>query len=143
MAKYPSGAGVEWNRDVDNFDVLRRADVLISDFSGVTFDFALVYDKPIIYTDTEFDTAPYDAWWLDQQLWIDTALPRLGMKVTADKLASIKEMIDICLTSQQFANGRQEVREECWDYYGEGAGKTVDYLESKYHELIAVKEEEK
>ena len=137
MAKYPAGAGLEWNRDVDNFEVLRRADILISDFSGVTFDFALVYDKPIIYTDTEFDTAPYDAWWLDQQLWIDTALPRLGLKLTTDKLASIKEMIDICLTSSQFVEGRQAVREECWDCYGEGATKSVDYLVAKYEELTA------
>ncbi len=38
MRDYPS---LEWNQDIDNFDVLNRSDILISDFSGVIFDFAL------------------------------------------------------------------------------------------------------
>lgn len=44
--------------------------------SGVIFDFALVYDKPIIYTDTKFDISPYDAWWLDKEIWTTDALSR-------------------------------------------------------------------
>ena len=51
MQQYPDSEHLTWNRDNDNFDVLRSADLLISDFSGVTFDFALIYDKPIIYAD--------------------------------------------------------------------------------------------
>ena len=69
MARYPESENLEWNRDNDNFDVLRRADLLISDFSGVVFDFALVYDKPIIYADTTFDAGPYDCWWLEEPYW--------------------------------------------------------------------------
>ena len=65
-AHYPESDRLEWNRDTDNFEVLRRSDIMISDFSGVIFDFALVYDKPVIYADTEFDKSPYDAWWLDK-----------------------------------------------------------------------------
>ena len=80
MKEHPASEQLEWNRDVDNFEVLRRSDVLISDFSGVVFDFALVYDKPVIYTDTEFDTAPYDVWWLDGELWTIGALRRIGME---------------------------------------------------------------
>ena len=48
QAQYPDSAQLEWNRDTDNYEVLKRADILISDFSGVIFDFALVYDKPVI-----------------------------------------------------------------------------------------------
>ncbi|MBQ4651959.1 MAG: CDP-glycerol glycerophosphotransferase family protein, partial [Oscillospiraceae bacterium] len=55
MKQYPASEQLEWNRDNDNFEVLRRSDILISDFSGVIFDFSLVYDKPIIYTDPNFD----------------------------------------------------------------------------------------
>ena len=80
MEDYPESESLEWNRNVDNFEVLKRSDILISDFSGVTFDFALVYDKPIIYTDTEFDTAVYDAWWLKEKIWTEGALPRLGVR---------------------------------------------------------------
>lgn len=135
MSEYPESDKLEWNRDVDNFEVLRRSDILISDFSGVTFDFALVYDKPIIYTDTEFDTAPYDAWWLDEELWTLRVLPKLGAKLTADNMDSLKSMIDECISNPEFAKGRDEVRSECWNCYGEGTKVTVDYLLKKYEEV--------
>jgi hypothetical protein len=69
MAEYPPSEQLEWNRDADNFDVLRRSDILISDFSGVVFDFALIYNKPVLYTNPRFDLSPYDAWWLKDPLW--------------------------------------------------------------------------
>ena len=135
MEKYPESDRLEWNRDVDNFEVLKRADILISDFSGVTFDFALVYDKPIIYADTEFDTAPYDAWWLKKEVWTLTALPRIGMKLEENNMDSLGEMIDTCIEDPRFAEGRKEVRSETWCYYEEGTRRTVDWLMNKYEEL--------
>ena len=35
MKEYPDSEQLEWNRDADNFEVLKRSDILISDFSGV------------------------------------------------------------------------------------------------------------
>ena len=137
MQEYPESEQVEWNRDRDNFAVLNRADILISDFSGVIFDFSLVYDKPVIYADTKFDNSPYDAWWLETPYWTFTALPRIGRELNADNLESLKEMIDTCLTDPKYVKGRQEVREETWEHRGEGTQRAVDYLLNKYEELTA------
>ena len=71
----------EWSFDNDNFNVLNKADILITDFSGIIFDFALIFNKPIIYADTSFDTAPYDADWLDEEYWSLRMLPKLGLKL--------------------------------------------------------------
>lgn len=140
MLEYPESERLEWNRDNDNFEVLKRSDILISDFSGVIFEFSLVYDKPVIYADTEFDNSPYDAWWLETPLWTYTALPRIGEKLTQDNMVSLKELIDACLTDPKYAEGRREVREETWEYQGEGTKRAVDYLLKKYEELVMVEE---
>ena len=129
MAKYPDSQQLEWNRDRDNFEVLRRSDVLVSDFSGVIFDFTLVYDKPVIYTDPDIDLAPYDAWWLKgHTLWTATALPRLGLALTEENMEDLKALIDRCLEDPRFAAGRREVRAETWKLAGEGAVRAADYL---------------
>lgn len=141
MKEYPESEQLEWNRDNDNFDVLKRADILISDFSGVIFDFSLVYDKPVIYADTEFDSGPYDAWWLDGPYWTFTALPRIGQKLTMDNLDRMKEMIDECIQDPKYAKGRQEAREETWEYKGEGTQRAVEYLLTKYEEINKTAEE--
>lgn len=135
MQAYPDSSSLEWNRDSDNYEVLKNADILISDFSGVMFDFALVYDKPIIYTDTEFDAGPYDAWWLESSLWTFDILPKLGLKLEADAICDIKATIDECIENEVYASGRQLAREQCWEHMGEGAVRVADYLVEKYKEL--------
>ncbi len=141
MEKYPNSEKLEWNRDNDNFEVLKRADILISDFSGVVFDFSLVHEKPIIYTDTKFDKGPYDAWWLKTPYWTFTALPRIGQELNEGNLHSLKEMIDSCLSDEKYSKGRQEVINETWEHRGEGTQRAVDYILSKYEQLKTVEEE--
>lgn len=140
MAQYPESGQLEWNRDNDNFEVLRRSDILISDFSGVIFDFTLVYDKPVIYTKPDFDLSPYDAWWLDKPLWTVSALPRLGRELTEDNMGDLKALIDSCIDEPSYAEGRKEVKAETWAFPGEAAQRCADFIVSKYKELSQTKE---
>lgn len=135
MKEYPNSEQLEWNRDADNFEVLKRSDILISDFSGVIFDFSLVYDKPVIYTDTFFDDSVYDAWWLDSKLWTFEILPYLGMQLNTDNMGNLKEMIDQCINEEKYAEGRKKAIVDTWAYQGEGAKRVVDFLVKKQAEL--------
>ncbi|MBQ8072532.1 MAG: CDP-glycerol glycerophosphotransferase family protein [Clostridia bacterium] len=134
MRRYPEGPQLEWNRDNDNFEVLRRSDILISDFSGVMFDFSLVFDKPIIYADTSFDKGPYDCYWLDENLWTFEVLPKLGHQLSRDNLSRIREVIEDGLANPAFQAARDEARAETWQHPGEAADRVVDYLMEKLAE---------
>ena len=135
MRQYPPSEQLEWNRDNDNFAVLLRSDILISDFSGVIFDFSLVYDKPVIYTDPRIDVSVYDAWWLDRPLWTVSALPRLGEELNEANMGTLKDLIDACLTDPRYADGRRSVRAETWANYGGGAQAVAGYVVRKMEEL--------
>ena len=139
MSKYPETDRLKWNRDPDNFDVLNESDILISDFSGVLFDFSLVYNKPVIYTETEdFDNSPYDNSWLDEQMWSFKVLPSIGRKLTKDNFENIGALIDECINGSDksgLAKGRDDARSETWCNIGHGAEKVTDYLLNKYEEL--------
>ena len=135
MKEYPNSEQLEWNRDADNFEVLKRSDILISDFSGVIFDFALVYDKPVIYADTSFDDSVYDAWWVDSKLWTFEILPSLGMQLNTDNMDKLKEMIDQCINEEKYAEGRKKAIADTWAYQGEGAKQVVDFIVKKQAEL--------
>lgn len=135
MKAYPESERLEWNRDTDNFEVLRRSDILISDFSGVTFEFALGFDRPVIYTDTDFDLSPYDAWWLGDHIWTQDALPRIGKNLKTEALDRLGSLIEECIDSEELQRGRDEVRRECWQCMGTGAKEAVDFLIQKQTEL--------
>ncbi len=135
MSKYPDGDAVEWNFDNDNFDCLRRADVLISDMSGVIHDFALVFNKPVIYSLGGMDTGVYDAAWLDEPFWESPLFTNTGIPVDESQFDHMKEVIDNVLTDANVAARRALAREQCWFYQGECATRTVDYLVGKREEL--------
>ena len=117
--------------------ILNRSDILISDFSGVIFDFALLHDKPVICAsaDEGWDPAPYDIWWLDIPLWTQTVVPRIGPTLTRENMPELKRMIDDCLTGGLYRAERGLLRAEAWTHPGEGAKNIADYLIGKYSEL--------
>ena len=130
MEKYGDGS-VNWNRDNDNSAILNKADILISDFSGVIFDFALVYDKPVIYADTSFDPSAYDCYQSEGRLWTFDALEKIGVKLSEEHISGIKEIIDKCIDDPKAQRARDEARDETWMERGKGAVNVADYLENK------------
>ena len=137
MRDFPDSEQLEWNRDNDNFAVLRRADLMISDFSGVIFDYALIFGKPVIYADTAFDKSPYDASWLEEEPWIFRTLPRIGRQLRQEDLPQMKAVIDEMLQSPSYREAIERAREETWAHPGEAAARTADYLIEKAKQLQA------
>lgn len=142
MSQFPENDQLEWNSDNDNFDVLNRSDIMISDFSGVIFDFALAFDKPIIYADTTFDKDPYDACWLDEELWTFSTLSEIGIKLNESHFDSLKTIIDDSIHSQKIKESRDKSRSECWANIGKSTPIIVDYLIHKHYELINVNDKQ-
>ena len=126
--RFPEDGKLEWNFDNDNFDALYRSDLLISDYSSVVFDFALIFDRPVIYTDVSFDKEPYDAGWLEEEMWILRTLPRIGAQLTGDNLERLPELIEKSLSSRAFAEGRKAAAAETWAHPGQSIPVIADYL---------------
>lgn len=126
--RFPDDGQLEWNFDNDNFDALYRSDLLISDYSSVMLDFALVFDRPIIYADVSFDKEPYDAGWLDEEMWILRTLPRIGMQLTEKNAERLPELIRESLDSRAFAEGRRQAMAENWVHPGGSIPVIADYL---------------
>lgn len=133
--KYPDNDRFSWNADNDNFDILSKSDIMITDFSGIIFDYCLVFDKPLIYADTSMDLSPYDAAWIDEPLWRFEVLKKLGVKLDEEKFGDMKKIVDDLLNNDKYKKGREEVKATAWQCIGESAEKTVDYLVKKCAEL--------
>lgn len=131
-----AGKNISWNYDNNNFEVLRKADILITDFSGIIFDYALVFDKPVIYTSPDnFDTLPYDADWLTEDRWSFKILPELGIELKEEQFANMSSVITEALNSPGLQNGRNKAREQAWQNIGNAAPSIVDYIVKKQEEV--------
>ncbi len=135
IKQYPESEMLSWNFDNDNFEVLNQADIMISDFSSVIWDYTLVFDRPLIYADTEFDKSPYDACWLDEEMWVFQTLPSVGLPLRKEDLPRMKEIIDAAIASEDLQAGRKAAREMAWEHIGESAVHITDYVMEKYQQL--------
>lgn len=119
---------MEWNFDNDNFNVMNKADILISDFSSIIFDFSFIFNKPVIYADTDFDTSKFDADWIDEPVWASKALPKIGIRLDENDFDKLSEIINKLIMNEQLAAEREKLCNECWCYKGEAAKRIVNYL---------------
>lgn len=129
------GSPVEWNFDNDNLAVLNRADIMISDFSGVIYDFAFLFGRPVICTKLKesLNTLPFDADWLDGKPWCIEAPEKFGYMLDEENLSSIKDLILSALDSKALSDGRDAVKSECWANVGNSTGLIVDYLTGNFN----------
>ena len=135
MAKFPEGDRLHWNRDNDNFEVLADADIMISDYSAVNFDYAFVFNRPLIYSNTGFSKAQYDAWRFEEDPW-NIATPRkIGVELTKENIPDLKKIIDDSIGSSELDEARKISKEETWCNIGSSAKIIADYLADKYDEL--------
>jgi CDP-glycerol glycerophosphotransferase (TagB/SpsB family) len=142
IKKYPDSDRLTWNRDTDNFSALNRADIMISDFSSVIFDYCLIFNKPFIYTENTFNKAQYDAAWLDEEMWKFRVLPSIGLPLKEEDFPNMKEIIQNAVKDEGLSRGRDQARAESWANIGQSAVLTVDYMMKKYDHICRTQEKE-
>ena len=126
--KYPDSEHLHWNYDNDNFKILAASDILISDFSGITIDYSFTFEKPIIYADTNMDTAPYDAAWFDETVWHVKILPEMGYRLEEKDFPNMRQVIEKALSSSVLKENIRKIKDEAWENRGHAAEAVVDYL---------------
>jgi len=141
MTEFPENSSLSWNFDNDNFNVLSRSDIMISDYSGVIFDYTFIFDRPVMFADVSMNRAPYDSAWVDYVPWTLDILPCLGKKLDSEDFPRMKEVIDEVLSSDIYKEGREKARNEAWQFIGEGARRSAQYLVSKLSDLKADRNE--
>ena len=87
--RYKDYANVEWDYNRDNIYSMKKADIMISDFSGIVFDYTFLCNKPVMYVNTDMDLRPYDAYDLNKQLWQFSVLEKMGIKLEEKDFANI------------------------------------------------------
>ena len=88
---------VEWDRRPNGFESLSRAAVMVSDFSGVVFDFAFVFERPVVSIGDGWQKDGYEAWDLPNPAWEMGVLDEIGIHLAAGEEAKAAEAVEALL----------------------------------------------
>lgn len=125
---------VEWDIGTPNVLAFNRADLMLSDFSSVIFDFLCLEGKPVITLDFSFDSAGYDlADIYDEsninEFWTFKALKQIGKKLHEYEISNITEIIEQILKSKEQENALNDIKAKLWPFkHHSGKQSTLEIL---------------
>jgi hypothetical protein len=126
--RYETSQNFNWDYNTENIYSLTKADVMISDFSGIVYDFMFLCNKPVIYVKQGFDLRPYDADDIDHELWQFATLRETGIELKEEYFSNIKEIISSISDRSNLSIPIKKAKNEAWQFQGEAAKRTVDYM---------------
>ncbi len=127
--RYKDNQNVIWDYERQNIFSLKKADIMISDFSGIIFDYTFLCDKPVIYVNAGMDLRPYDAYDLgDKKLWQYESLERFGKQLDEHDFENIKEVIQNISDSKELAEARSKAKQEAWMFEGQAGKNIADFM---------------
>ncbi len=135
MTEFPESDMLHWNRDADNFSVMKSSDVLISDFSGSIFDYSFVFERPILYTELTMDMSEKDEAWLDEPFYGQVLIPKLGKELKNESFGDLKALILDLVNDSEYHDSIISARDEYWQNRGNASKTVADYLLDKLSEL--------
>ena len=112
---------------------MEKSDLMISDFSGIIFDYSFVYEKPLIIADTEMEYKGFEAIFLDKPLWDEEIRHQIGRVIKSDEISRflaeepIKEII-----REELAKERSriaEVRDQTMANFGNATAAAARQIE--------------
>jgi hypothetical protein len=130
--KYKDSANVQWDYDRENIYSLARVDIMISDFSGIVYDYVFLRDKPVLYVKQGLDIRAYDADDLGEnqidKLWQFKTLEKIGIELREDQFDCIGEVIKEITTNAELRQAREMAKQEAWQYPGEAGKRVADFM---------------
>jgi hypothetical protein len=139
--RYRDIENLEWDHERENIASLSRADIMISDFSGIIFDYVFLCNKPVLYTSQDMDLRPYDASDLDHEMWQTVTIRKIGVELKEEDFPRIGEVIDRAIFSAALLQARQKAAEEAWQYRGEAGKRIAGFMISKVQPAADVQED--
>ncbi|MDY6398406.1 MAG: CDP-glycerol glycerophosphotransferase family protein [Treponema sp.] len=135
--RYKDAKNLTWDNERDNIYSLKKADIMISDFSGIVYDYTFLCDKPVMYANAEMDLLPYDIYDTGHEPWAVTTLQKIGIPIKEEDFANIAEVIKNASDSPELAKLRAHYKAEAWQHIGEAGKLTADYMISTMEKIQA------
>lgn len=133
--RYKDKDNVEWDFNRLNIYSLSRADIMISDFSGVIFDYTFLFEKPVIIPSFVFDKRGTDAIEIDEEVWTFETLPKISFKLDESNFSNISSIISQTINNNALRDNIIKAKEEAYMYPGESAKRSADYIKNMLADL--------
>ncbi len=126
-------ANVVWDREISPSRSMQKADLLISDTSSIRFDFAFLFQKPVITLDIAQQAMPGFEREDMNELWMDGAAGEIGVVLKPEEIKDIALRVEKML-SEYDSEKISQYRDQTISNFGFAGEAMAQYLAAKHGE---------
>ena len=117
LAAYPN---LSWDDAADGFQSMAAADVMLSDMSGVIFDYAFLFEKPVLTLKYGLNKIGMEAIDIPWEPWELTVLDTIGKQIDESGLSALPASLKKIAGNDERIKAIQKLRDESVYNFGNG-----------------------
>lgn len=125
LSKYDN---IEWDKNPDGFQSMNRAQLLISDFSGIVYDFAFVFLKPVITMNYQPNFDGFDGYNIPWEIWDLSIIDEIGKRLEFEQIEKLPEFVNALQASDEMRSKILSIRERSIANFGQATKPIVDEI---------------
>lgn len=127
--KFPDGEHLVWDSAPDGTESMKTADIMISDFSGIIFDFILLFEKPVLAFKGNYDKRGHDSMDIKEDPWVLQAVERTGISIEEKDVEDLESRINEKLEDKaEFVNHLEFIHNSMDKFPGESGVRGADEI---------------
>ena len=133
--KYSDNKKIKFDFENDNLKSMAISDILISDFSGIMFEYAFLFNRPFLYVNKNMNDDIYDYSELGEKPLRYQVMNQIGMELNDENIYQIDKIVESLKNNEQIKEKINMYKNIFWDKQGCGAKNVVDYLIKRQEEF--------
>ncbi len=131
LSSYPDSDNLKWDTEKDPLKAMFHADLMISDFSGIIYDYLFLFERPVLTFKSQFEKRGREA----MDLKDDTAdikfLDKIGKTLQESDISDLLSIIRNNLSEKSaLPDVIREAMEALTQFPGESGKRAADFIQS-------------
>ena len=132
---YKNNVNVEWDHNPNSSYSFLRSVAMISDFSGVIFDYSFLMEKPVLIPDFKYKKDGFDAFFLKDDIWQLKVLPKISIKFYDNNINEIHNILSNAINDTNIIDEIKKAKSEAYMYSNSASIKTSEALMNIINEI--------
>lgn len=134
--KYSSNKNIIFDYDNNNLISMAKSDIMISDFSGIMFEYAFLFNKPFLYQNSKMIDEIYDYSELGVKPLRYSIINDIGVELNENNIVNIDKIVEDLRNNEKISQQIKNAKNLFWAEQEVGAKNVVDYLIQKQKDIL-------
>lgn len=119
---------IEWDYNSDSSYSFVRSKVMVSDFSGVIFDYSFLCEKPVFIPYFEYSKEGFESYFLKDDIWQFKTLPKISINFNENNIDKLNEIIEKSLNDKKLKEEILKAKKEAYSNIYNGGKLSANIL---------------